>query len=65
VSSEHELALLPAGKIVGERYRIVRRIGAGGMGTVYEAEHTELGKRVALKMMLPSASTKKELVQLS
>jgi serine/threonine protein kinase len=33
------------------RYRISRCIGAGGMGTVYEAEHTLLRKRVALKTM--------------
>ena len=29
-------------------YQIMRRLGAGGMGEVYEAEHTESGHRVAL-----------------
>ncbi len=33
------------------RYRVVRLIGAGGMGLVYEAVHTELDKRVALKVL--------------
>jgi len=39
----------PPGSLVAERYRIVDFIAAGGMGEVYEAEDTELKKRVALK----------------
>ena len=37
-------------KVVGS-YRIVREIGRGGMGTVYEARHVVLPRRVALKVM--------------
>ncbi|HVM16943.1 MAG TPA: protein kinase, partial [Gaiellaceae bacterium] len=33
------------------RYRIVRRIGAGGMANVYLAEDQELGRRVAIKIL--------------
>src|SRR5262245_28875419 len=39
---------LTSGTLLGA-YRIVRCIGTGGMGAVYEAVHCELGKRVALK----------------
>lgn len=34
-------------------YRIIRRIGFGGMGSVYEAEHELMQKRVAIKVMSP------------
>jgi serine/threonine-protein kinase len=41
---------LGPGKVVGS-YRLVREIGRGGMGTVYEARHVVLPRRVALKVM--------------
>jgi serine/threonine protein kinase len=40
-------------QIIAHRYRIVRKIGQGGMGEVYEAIDTELGDRIALKTMRP------------
>jgi serine/threonine-protein kinase len=44
------------------RYRIVRQIGRGGMGAVYEAVHADLEKRVALKVLLPSTVSQSDML---
>ena len=43
------------GRLIGN-YRVERRLGSGGMGTVYEARHQILGQRVALKVMQDASS---------
>jgi serine/threonine-protein kinase len=40
------------GTVVGN-YRLVTEIGSGGMGTVYYAEHTVIGRRAAIKVLHP------------
>ena len=47
------MTALPASGSQLGRYRLLREVGKGAMATVYEAEHQDLGKRVALKTMHP------------
>src|SRR3954463_10909815 len=51
------------GSLIGGRYRVRRLSGEGGMGRVYEAEHIEIGKRVALKILHPGYSQTPDLVE--
>src|ERR1700733_2386858 len=44
-------------------YRILKTIGAGGMGTVYLGQHTLLGGMAAVKVLLPSLSASAEIVE--
>ncbi|MBL8621497.1 MAG: serine/threonine protein kinase [Myxococcales bacterium] len=44
------------------RYSVTRKIGQGGMGAVYEATHTLIGKRVAVKVLLDKYARKEQVV---
>jgi eukaryotic-like serine/threonine-protein kinase len=48
--------------IPGTRYQVVRLIGSGGMGRVYEVEHVELGKRFVLKALQRELGRREDLV---
>jgi len=50
------------GAVLADRYEVVRRIGEGGMGAVYEAKHTVIGKRVAVKVLLEKFVAKSDFV---
>jgi eukaryotic-like serine/threonine-protein kinase len=44
-------------------YRIIKRLSAGGMGEVYVAEHVLIGRKAAIKLLLPDVSKKPDLVK--
>jgi serine/threonine-protein kinase len=50
------------GVVLAGRYEVLRRIGEGGMGAVYEAKHTLIGKRVAVKVLLEKFHAQSDLV---
>lgn len=49
------------GQLVGH-YKVVRKIGDGGMGSVFEAKHEAIGRRVAIKVLKPQFSKDKNVV---
>jgi len=54
------LGMLPegdlGGTVLGGKYRILHRIGSGGIGAVYAAEHISLAHRVAIKLLRGAAA---------
>lgn len=48
------------GRVFSGRYKLVERIGTGGMAEVFRAEDTVLGRVVAVKVMLPQYAADKE-----
>jgi serine/threonine-protein kinase len=51
------------GYTIGGKYRLVRLLGAGGMGAVYEAENAWTRRRVAVKLLRPEFVSNAEFVQ--
>ena len=50
------------GIVLAGRYEVLRRIGEGGMGAVYEAKHALIGKRVAVKVLLEKFHAQSDFV---
>jgi serine/threonine protein kinase len=53
-SDDGDIRLRPGTRL--GKYEVVRMLGAGGMGAVYEATHVEIGKHVAIKVLGPAVA---------
>ena len=51
------------GALLGGRYRVLRAIGRGGMGAVYEGVQEDLGRRVAIKVLHPHLALSPDVVE--
>jgi eukaryotic-like serine/threonine-protein kinase len=51
------------GKVIDGRYRVIAKIGQGGMGAVYQVEHLAMGKLAAMKRLHPSLTQDREVAQ--
>jgi eukaryotic-like serine/threonine-protein kinase len=55
-------ATSPIGDLVGGKYRIVRLIARGGMGVVYEAQHTVVRRRFAIKFLRRDLAERRDIL---
>lgn len=56
------VTILAAGQHIADRYQLDRRIAVGGMGEVWEASDTRLGRSVAVKVLRPELSDDPEFL---
>lgn len=63
VVSQHVTAQFSAGAKLGDRYEIIRLLGQGGMGAVYQAYDRELERQVALKVIRSDMAANPEILK--
>ncbi|HSY40426.1 MAG TPA: protein kinase [Polyangia bacterium] len=56
------VAVARVGELVGAKYRIVRLLAEGGMGVVYEAQHTVVRRRFAVKFMRRDLAERRDIL---
>ncbi|HEU0032668.1 MAG TPA: protein kinase [Kofleriaceae bacterium] len=54
---------MKTGDVVEGRYRIIKTLGEGGMGTVFLAEHALIKRRVAIKILHPELATDANVIE--
>jgi serine/threonine-protein kinase len=57
------MATITPGMIIDDRYRVVARVGSGGMADVYAVEDLQLGRRVALKLLHERFAQDQEFIE--
>jgi serine/threonine-protein kinase len=59
ISPSHHLV----GKVIADKYEVLKLLGEGGMGAVYLAKHTQVGKRFAIKLLHEQFAHNTEMVE--
>ena len=60
--SAEELGISRVGEVLSGKYRLLRKLGTGGMGAVYEAQHTFVGRRFAIKFLHRVSTRSRDVV---
>jgi serine/threonine protein kinase len=53
----------PRGSTFADRYKIIEKLGTGGMGAVYRVEDTNIGQDIALKLIKPDIASDKKTIE--